>query len=38
MGQVREIQNSEFLRCMKNHGWVNPDNWQAGKTGEVNLY
>lgn len=31
IGAIRDIQESELLSCMKDHGWVNPDNWQAGR-------
>lgn len=31
IGAIQDIQKSEMLKCMKNHGWVNPDNWQAGR-------
>lgn len=38
IGKSRSLQQNEYLRCMKNHGWVNPDNWKSGKETLVNYY
>jgi|GEM_PF-5972543 len=37
LGEIKDLQTTEYLNCMKSHGWVNPDNWKAGKSAPVNL-